>query len=132
MHQLPKIKLQFSAIPFGCNKIKVLNIGVTPPYLVLKSTDRTAQMFPIFKLWTFLFEFLIQIWTFNSYKFCWRYFSVTYFLKVSTSALSEASTATNLDKEKHENITFLHCQFKINTMECPEFFSQAFIWFKIP
>ena len=59
MHQIPKNMLQFSAIPFGRTKIKVLNIRVNPPHLVLKSTNRRAQVFSTFKLQTFLFEFLI-------------------------------------------------------------------------
>ena len=33
-----------------------------------------------------------------------QYFSVTYFLKVSASALSGASIAINLDKKSHENV----------------------------
>ena len=36
--------------PFRHTKVKVLNLGVTPPYFVLKSTNRTAQFFLFFKL----------------------------------------------------------------------------------
>ena len=45
MHQLPRNMSQHSPIPFRCAKIRVLNIGGTPPYLPLKSTNKKAQYF---------------------------------------------------------------------------------------
>ena len=37
-------KLQHSPTTFSCTKIRVLNIGGTPPCLPLKSTDKKAQL----------------------------------------------------------------------------------------
>ena len=38
-------KLQHSPTTFSCTKIRVLNIGGTPPCLPLESTDKKAQHF---------------------------------------------------------------------------------------
>ena len=39
-------------------------------------------------------------------------------LEVGASTLSGASTATNFDKENHENLRFLYCSFEANVVEC--------------
>ena len=46
---------------------------------------------------------------------------VTYFLEVGASALSGASTATNLDKKIHENLRVSIWVFKTNKLGCPFF-----------
>ena len=45
-----KIYVTVQCNPFRRTKVKVLNLGVTPSYLVLKSTNRTAQLLLFFKL----------------------------------------------------------------------------------
>ena len=47
MHRPPRSMLQHSLIPFGCTETIVPNIGGTPPYLGLKSTNEKHRLFDL-------------------------------------------------------------------------------------
>ena len=56
--RLPKDMLQQIPIYFKYTKIRVLNLEGTPPYFLLKGTNKKPQIFPTFKLFPiFLAEF---------------------------------------------------------------------------
>ena len=63
MHRLPRNMLQRSPISFISSNIRILNIGVTPPYLVLKSLTKTTIFF---RLSTFQFFLLSFYWNYEA------------------------------------------------------------------
>ena len=54
MHRLPRNMLQHNLLSFRATKVTVLNIGGTPSYLLLKSTDKIFFFFVLLDFWIFL------------------------------------------------------------------------------
>ena len=57
IHQLLRNMLQQSPIYFKYTKVRVLNFGGTPPYLLLKSTNENHKFFPFSNFQLLLLNF---------------------------------------------------------------------------
>ena len=87
MHRLPRKMLQHSPISFRSTKITVLNIGNTPPCLVLKSTSENHNFFLLqtFQFFLFTFQFIYEASADKTYAECF-------------------SVALKIAKKKHKKI----------------------------